>query len=115
MDNLTERLLGENFEEALKEMYLFTYPAIALAEAVRELHARLRIAKAEGAAAREDVALRPAPSTLEPPFVAEFDRHWEKYSILDSARSVLCNGMAATEAQWVCDALNSFARAGGGR
>lgn len=66
MADLTERLLSDDFEEALKELhdpkspyaipFFFQCSAQTLAVVIRELHARLRMAKAEGAAAREDVA-----------------------------------------------------------
>ena len=64
MDNLTARLLGENFEEALKELhdpkspyaipFFFQCSAQTLAVVIRELHAGLRMAKAEGAAEAYD-------------------------------------------------------------
>lgn len=90
----------------------------SLVDNVRDALRDLAKAKADLAAARKEIARRakqPAPSTLEPPFTVEFDRHWEKYSILDSSRSVICRWLCAVEAQWICDALNDAARAGGTR
>lgn len=57
MANLTARLLGENFEEALSDVesengLLDTVRIYR--EAIRELHSRLRTAKSEGAAEAYD-------------------------------------------------------------
>lgn len=59
MADLTDRLLGENFEEAFGDVELNNvYDLAATFRAIRTLHARLRTAKVEGAAEAYETVCR---------------------------------------------------------
>lgn len=136
MADLTERLLGENFEEALGwiensgevgipcEEVTMTYPrAVAeMAAAIRELHRLLATAKAEGAAAREDVAqlekwLNEDPEMrLAEVLVGESYRWCVRLEqlVFDEPGSVKFSAEAGTFSEALRAAIDA-ARAGGGR
>ena len=134
MGNLTARLLDpKTFEEALKELEALSVTCngetkrahltlATSARIIRELHARLRAAKAEGAAAREDVAqlekwLNEDPEMrLAEVLVGESYRWCVRLEqlVFDEPGSVKFSAEAGTFSEALRAAIDS-ARAGGGR